>query len=80
PGFDLATWHGIVAPSATPKEILATLERTIVAALHDPAVREALMKIGEDVVAGSQDEFAAFIKSETPKWRAIVKTSGAQLD
>ena len=80
PGFDLATWHGIVAPAATPKEILATLDRTIVAALHDPAVREALMKIGEDVVAGSQDEFAAFIKSETPKWRAIVKTSGAQLD
>jgi tripartite-type tricarboxylate transporter receptor subunit TctC len=80
PGFDLATWHGIVAPSATPREILATLERTLVAALHDPGVREALTKIGEDVVAGSQQEFAAFIKSETPKWRAIVKTSGAQLD
>jgi len=80
PGFDLATWHGIVAPAGTPKEILATLERTIVAALHDPAVRDALTKIGEDVVAGSQEEFAAFIKSETPKWRAIVKMSGAQLD
>ncbi|MBI4290551.1 MAG: tripartite tricarboxylate transporter substrate binding protein [Betaproteobacteria bacterium] len=80
PGFDLATWHGIVAPAATPKDILATLERTIVAALRDPAVREALTKIGEDVVAGSQEEFAAFIKSETPKWRAIVKLSGAQLD
>lgn len=80
PGFDLATWHGIVAPAGTPKEILATLDRTIVAALHDPAVREALMKIGEDVVAGSQDEFAAFIKSEITKWSAIVKASGAQLD
>jgi len=80
PGFDLGTWQGIVAPAGTPKEILATLERTIVAALHDPGVREALMKIGQDVVAGSQDEFAAFIKSEIPKWRAIVKTSGAQLD
>ena len=80
PGFDLATWHGIVAPAATPREILGTLDRTIVAALHDPGVREALMKIGEDIVAGSQEEFAAFIKSETPKWRSIVKTSGAQLD
>jgi tripartite-type tricarboxylate transporter receptor subunit TctC len=76
----LATWHGIVAPAATPKDILAILERAIIAALRDPGVRETLTKIGEDVVAGSREEFVAFIKSETPKWRAIVKLSGAQLD
>ncbi|MBI2959142.1 MAG: tripartite tricarboxylate transporter substrate binding protein [Betaproteobacteria bacterium] len=80
PGFDLATWHGIVAPAATPKDILAKLERAIIAALRDPGVREALSKIGEDIVAGSQEEFAAFIRSEAPKWKAIVKLSGAQLD
>jgi len=80
PGFDATTWHGIVAPAGTPKEVVATLHRASVAALNDAEVRKALTDLGVDVVADTPEEFRAYIKSEIPKWAAIVKASGAKVD
>ncbi len=80
PGFDATTWHGLVAPAGTPKEVVATLHRAAVAALNDAEVRKALTDLGVDVVADTPEEFRAYIKSEIPKWAAIVKASGAKLD
>jgi tripartite-type tricarboxylate transporter receptor subunit TctC len=80
PGFDATTWHGLVAPAGTPKEVVATLHRAAVGALNDAEVRKALTDLGIDVVANSPEEFRAYIKSEIPKWAAIVKASGAKLD
>jgi tripartite-type tricarboxylate transporter receptor subunit TctC len=79
-GFDATTWHGLVAPAGTPKEIVATLHRATIEALHDPAVRKSLSELGVDIVGDSPEEFAAYIKIEIPKWTAIVKSSGAVLD
>jgi tripartite-type tricarboxylate transporter receptor subunit TctC len=80
PGFDATTWHGIVAPAGTPKEVVATLQRAAVAALNDADVRKALGDLGVDVVGDTPEEFRAYIKSEIPKWAAIVKASGAKVD
>ncbi len=52
----------------------------LVAALADPGVQKSLGDLGVDIVGGTPDEFAAYIKSEIPKWTAIVKASGAKLD
>ncbi len=80
PGFDATTWHGLVAPAGTPKDVVATLNRAAVAALNDAEVRKALTDLGVDVVANTPEEFRAYIKSEIPKWAAIVKASGAKVD
>jgi tripartite-type tricarboxylate transporter receptor subunit TctC len=80
PGFEATTWHGFIAPAGTPKEVVATFHRAAVVALTDPEVRKALTDLGVDVVANSPDEFRAYIKSEIPKWAAIVKASGAKVD
>ena len=79
-GFDATTWHGLVAPSRTPKEVIAALHRATVAALADAAVRKSLGDLGVDIVGGTPEQFAAYIKAEIPKWTAIVKASGATLD
>jgi len=79
-GFDATTWHGLVAPAGTPKEIIDTLHFAIVAALKDPATQTALRGLGVDIVGDSPKEFDAYIKSEIPKWTAVVKQSGAHLD
>jgi tripartite-type tricarboxylate transporter receptor subunit TctC len=79
-GFDATTWHGLVVPARTPKEIIATLNRATVAALADPAVRKSLGDLGVDIAGGTPEAFAAYIKAEIPKWTAIVKASGAKLD
>jgi len=79
-GFDATTWHGLVAPAATPPEIIAALHRAIVEALNDPATRKALGDLGVDIVGSSPAEFTAYIKAEIPKWSAVVKAAGARLD
>ncbi|HEY6993873.1 MAG TPA: tripartite tricarboxylate transporter substrate binding protein [Xanthobacteraceae bacterium] len=80
PGFDATTWHGLVAPAGTPKDVIAALNNAAVGALNDAGVRKALTDLGVDVVAGTPEEFRAYIKSEIPKWAAIVKASGAKID
>jgi tripartite-type tricarboxylate transporter receptor subunit TctC len=80
PGFDATTWHGLVAPAGTPPEIVAALHGATVAALADPETRKALGDLGVDIVGSSPQEFAAYIKSEIPKWSAVVKASGARVE
>ena len=79
-GFDATTWHGLVAPAGTPKDVIDTLHRATVAALNDPAMRKSLSDLGVDIVGNSPQEFTAYIKAEIPKWTAVVKASGAHLD
>ena len=79
-GFDAATWHGVVAPAATPRPVIDVLHRATVAALGDAGVHKALTDLGIDVEGNTPQEFEAYIKAEIPKWSAIVKMSGAKLD
>jgi tripartite-type tricarboxylate transporter receptor subunit TctC len=80
PGFEATTWHALVAPAGTPREVTATLHRAIAATLNDADVRKALTDLGVDVVGNAPEELRAYIKSEIPKWAAIVKASGAKLE
>jgi tripartite-type tricarboxylate transporter receptor subunit TctC len=80
PGFEATTWHGLVAPAGTPRDIIDTLNRATTEALRDPAVRKSLMDLGVEINSGSPEEFAAYIKSEIPKWAAVIEASGAQAD
>jgi tripartite-type tricarboxylate transporter receptor subunit TctC len=80
PGFEATTWHGLVAPAGTPREVAAALYRAITAALNDPVSRKQLTDLGVDVVTRTPEEFRAYIKSEIPKWAEIVKTSGATVE
>ncbi len=79
PGFEASTWHGLVAPAPTPPDIIETLHKAAVKALLDPEVQSALGKLGVDIVGDTPQEFAAYIKSDIPKWTAIVKASGASM-
>lgn len=79
-GFEASTWHGLVAPAGTSPQVISMLHDATVKALNDPGVRDLLGKLGVDIVGGTPQEFQAYIKSEIPKWTAIVKASGAKLD
>jgi tripartite-type tricarboxylate transporter receptor subunit TctC len=79
-GFEATTWHGLVAPAGTPRNIVATLHRAIVETLKDPGAQQKLAALGIDIVGGTPDEFTAYIGSEIPKWAAIIKASGAKME
>jgi tripartite-type tricarboxylate transporter receptor subunit TctC len=78
--FDATTWHGLVAPARAPKDVVATLNRALAATLDDPGVKKSLGDLGVDIIGGTPEAFAAYIKSEIPKWTAIIKASGARVD
>jgi tripartite-type tricarboxylate transporter receptor subunit TctC len=79
-GFEATTWHGLVAPAGTPVAVIDTLHRALVEALNNPDVRAKLAALGIDIAPDSPEEFAAYIKSEIPKWAAVIKASGAKLE
>jgi tripartite-type tricarboxylate transporter receptor subunit TctC len=79
PGFEATTWHGLVAPAGTPKVIVDTLNRAVIETLRDPGVQQKLAALGVDIAPDTPDEFDAYIKAEIPKWAAVIKASGAQL-
>lgn len=80
PDFDASSWHGIVAPSATPREVITRLHSAAAAVLRDAAVAKSLTDLGVDIIGGTPEEFGAYITSEIPKWTAVVKASGAKME
>ena len=80
PGFDATTWHGLVAPAGTRKDIIETLNRATLEALADAETQRQLHDLGVEVEPSTPEEFAAYIRSEIPKWAAVVKASGAQVE
>ena len=80
PGFDMTTWHGLVAPAGTPAEIIAKLNAEVVKALESPEVRERFKANGIDPVSSTPQQFGALMQSEIVRWRDVVKASGARVD
>jgi tripartite-type tricarboxylate transporter receptor subunit TctC len=80
PGFEASTWHGLVAVAGTPRVVQERLNREVNAVLQDPQVRKLLESQGAIVQGGSAEKFAAFIKTEIPKWAKVIKDSGARVD
>jgi len=79
-GYDTGTWHGVLAPVATPKEIVQQLSTEIIRILNAPDVREKLVAQGLDPVGDTPEQFAAFLRAEIAKWAKVVKASGARPD
>jgi tripartite-type tricarboxylate transporter receptor subunit TctC len=69
-------WYGMVAPGATPKAIIAKLNRVAVEAMRSPEVRDKLASQGAILVGDTPEEFAAYLKGEIAKWAGVVKAAG----
>ena len=79
-GFEATTWHGLVAPTGTPPAVVDKLHEAVVGALKDDVVNRQLTTLGVEIVGGTPDEFAKYIRMETPKWTEIVRASGAKVE
>ena len=79
-GFDAAAWQGVVVPAGTSVEIVNKLNAEINKALQEPAVRARLAAQGADVLGSTPAEYAAYIRTEMPRWAKAIKDSGAKAD
>ena len=80
PGYETSSFYGVGAPRATPRDIVALLNREIAAAMDDPRVRQSLHDLGALPISGDADEFAAMLAAETVRWRKVVEISGAHAE
>lgn len=72
PDVEISAWHGILAPAGTPPAVIKKLNDALVAALHTPEIRQRIEQQGGTVVADSPEQFAAFIRSEIPRWAQVI--------
>lgn len=80
PDQEADTLTGVVAPAATPKEIIDLLQREIAKAVADPTVKQRLLKLGFEPVANKPEEFGARIKSEIAKWGKVVHDAHLRIE
>lgn len=80
PQLESLAWIGLGAPAGTPQAVLDRLSTETVRVMRGEDVRGLLGKQGFDVVAGSPQEFAAWIRAEAGKWGRVIKASGAAVD
>ena len=80
PGFEAATWSGLVAPAGTPRAIIDRLNAEANKALNNPEMKQRLYEDGSTPLGGSAKDFAEFIKTENVKWGTAVREAGIKLD
>jgi tripartite-type tricarboxylate transporter receptor subunit TctC len=72
-GYDNSTWTAIAVPAATPKDIVAKLNREMAAVLSMSRTQEKIAAAGAITVGGTPEQFAAFLNAEIVKFRRIIK-------
>jgi tripartite-type tricarboxylate transporter receptor subunit TctC len=78
PGFEAVQWVGLMVRSGTPRDIVTRLHKETTAILRIPEVKDRLTADGNELVAGTPEEFGALIKAEIAKWARVVKAAGIQ--
>src|SRR5262245_42056423 len=77
-GVEVPVWYALLAPAATPREVVKILSDATVRAAHSPELSQKLIEQGTEPVGNSPEEFAAMLRSEVARWAEIVKISGAK--
>jgi len=76
PDFELVTWHGVMVPAATPKDIVQKLNREIQWVLEQPDIRKRFAGGGLDITGGSPEAFDSLLKRDYAKYGKILVGAG----
>jgi tripartite-type tricarboxylate transporter receptor subunit TctC len=80
PGFETVTWFGFLVPATTPREIVSKLNAEIVKVLAQPEARQQFATQGIDIIGGTPEQFAAYIRDDIVKWTRVIRESGARAE
>ena len=80
PRFDVRDWAGIVASPSVPSPMISRLNEEILKVLAEPAVQQRFAQMGLTLHGSSPSELAGLMRSETEKWRQVIRTAGIKLE
>ena len=80
PGYDVSVWYGVVMPAGTPSALVSRVHADLVHILAQPELNSRLSADAGEVVAGTPEAFAAYIKSELARWTKVIAETGAKAD
>jgi tripartite-type tricarboxylate transporter receptor subunit TctC len=80
PGFEAYAWQGLVVPAATPKETVAALSKSLVAALESTEVKARLQALGVEPTPGTPAQMASYARAERERWGRVIRDAGIKLD
>ena len=80
PGFEAVAWHGFLVPAATPKPIVEKLSTEIRAFMQQPETVQKMAELGAVAVALEPEPFAAYIASETARWKKVIEAANIKLE
>jgi tripartite-type tricarboxylate transporter receptor subunit TctC len=80
PGYKMQVWFGVVAPAATPKDVINKLSAEINRIIASPEVKERFNAAGVEVIGGTPESFSAHIKEQVETWGKVVKDASIKAD
>jgi tripartite-type tricarboxylate transporter receptor subunit TctC len=83
PGLYLLQWNAVWAPKGTPADIVMKLNKAIVSAMADPAVRQRLADLGQEIYPPDMqtpEALGAFHKAEIEKWGPIITAANIRVE
>jgi tripartite-type tricarboxylate transporter receptor subunit TctC len=80
PGYESDTWFGLLAPAATPRDIVARINADVIAALKAGDLRERFAAAGAEPAGGTPEAFGAKIRAESAKWARVVAAAHIKTD
>ncbi len=78
PGYEAASWYGIVVPTRTPQAVVTRLHNEIAKTLQQPDIRQRFLSLGGDIIAGGPDDLGKTMRGGTEKWGALVREIDAR--
>ena len=80
PGYDVATWYGLMVPAGTSGEIIARLNGATLNAMNHPSVKERFAPTDLEPSPTTPEAFASYIRTEIAQWAKVIKESGIKAE
>ena len=79
-GYEVTSWNGVLAPAATPPEIIKRLNAELNRIIAAPDMAKRMIEFGFEPVGGPPEKFGEHVHAETAKWAPILKRAGVRVD
>ncbi len=80
PGYEFTGWMGVLAPKATPPDIVRKFQQAVAKAVAEPDLEQRLAADAAEPVASTPADFAAFLKIDIARWTRVVREANIQVD